>query len=303
MTEINLHTIFRHITGDEKLLSTVVMIDNNSNSSKKSGRNSKKKFNMMSSVVTEYNRLSQNETQKYRSFPHSVKEYLTPDYKRLGITNMINRNMINVNVSFLNSLNILLRPDIYHENNDSVYMKDLILLEEFIQHRLSRNFQIDKVIKNTKKVQVINKELAKNISEGKITHELIQCIVNIFEINLLIFDFTTSEVSFYWTFGSNHPFLNVFKNIHCMAYVQGNYEPLAPKNGTVTKDQLQKMYEKILLDKLIKTQQNIKINVLTAMVINTWDNISDDNFIKIMENHLSNKLNFKNSGIKKPMKK
>jgi len=289
MSEINLHQIFRHLTQDDKLLSTV--IDNTKKIPKKPNQtksinNSGKNFDMMSSMITEYVPLAPYETQSYGSFPQPIKNYLTPNYMRVGIKNIIEKDMVNTNVSFLNSLNILLRPDIYYLNNDD-YIKDLPLLEEFIKHRITRNFQIDKVIKNTKKIQEINKGFVKNISEGKITHDLIQYIVNIFEINLIVFDFISYDITVYWTHGSKHADLNVFKNIHCMAYVQGNYEPILPKNNSMSKDHMHRMYIKILTDQTIKSPKEINIGICALIALNTWNNVSDDAFIDIVEKYFS----------------
>lgn len=312
MADINLHKIFRHLTQDEKFLSTI--IDNTNNKEckdtksldKKINTLTSKKFNMMSSMVTEYAPLVPHETQSYSSFPPSIKNYLTPDYIRVGIKNIIEKNMANVNVSFLNSLNILLRPNIYnadsnikHSTNSikqsnlvldkhrDDYIRDLPLLEDFIRHRISRNFQINKTVKNTKKIQEINKEVVKNISEGKITHDIIQRIIDIFEVNLLVFDFITHDVTIYWTHGSKHPDLNVFKNIHCMAYVQGNYEPIILKNNYISKEHIRKMYIKILTDPTIKYHKEIKITIPTLIAINTWDNVTDPIFIDIMEKYIN----------------
>lgn len=303
MTEINLHKIFRHLTQDENFLSTIIDNTNRGSISNKStnkvNKIPSKKFNMMSTMVTEYMPLVPHETQSYASFPTPIKHYLTPDYIRIGIKNIIEKDMVNVNVSFLNSLNILLRPDIYHANNVNLngknlnadqlygdYIKDLALLEEFIRHRISRNFQINKTVKNTKKIQEINKELIKNMSEGKITHDIIQRVIDIFEINLLVFDFVTHDITIYWTYGSKHPDLNVFKNIHCMAYVQGNYEPIMPKNNNISKEHIHKMYINILTDKTIKCPKEIKITIPTLIAINTWSNITDTVFIDIMEKYI-----------------
>ena len=291
MTDINLHQIFRYLTGNEKLLSTI--LDNTNTKNKSMTKSDKvlpnkktkpgKKFDIMSSMITEYIPLVPYETQPYDSFPQVIKNYLTIDHVRLGIKHIIEKDMANVNVSFLNSLNILLRPDIYYLNNDD-YVRDLSLLEDFIKHRIIRNFQIDKVVKNTKRVQTINKELVKNISEGKITHDLIQYVVNIFEINLMVFDFITHDITLYWTHGSKHPDFNVFKNIHYMAYVQGNYEPVL-SNNIVSKQHTQSTYIKLLLDKTIKSSNKIKLDIRTLIAIDTWDNVTDDEYVGIIEKY------------------
>jgi hypothetical protein len=289
MATITLHSIFRHLSGDPNLLSTV--IDNTKVPNKKSTKPAnppKKSFNIMSSMVTEYLPLAPYETQAYSSFPQVVKEYLTPDYVRLGIKNIIEKNMVNTNISFLNSLNILLRPDVYHSMDDA-YLKNLSVLEEFIQHRITRNFQIDKTVKNTKKIQEANRQIVRNIFEGKITHDLIQYIVNIFEINLLVLDFVTHDITLYWASGSKYSYLNIFRNIYCTSFVQGNYEPIIPKNNTVSPEHIFRMYGRILTDKTIKVHKELKINICTLIALDSLGNIPHDQFIQIVEKYFKPK--------------
>lgn len=278
MTNINLHTIFRHLVGDESFLSTIVETDHKELEQKKNKKNG---FNLMTNMITEYIPLAPYETQSYSLFPSKIKSFISPDHSRLGIRNITEKNFNVINVSFLNSLNILLRQDIYRLGMED-HMKNLHLLETFIVHKISRNYQIDKT-KNTRKVQAANKELIKNLSEGKISHELIQCIINIFEINLLVFDLTKTEISLYWTKGNKYPHLNLFKHLHCMAYVQGNYEPVMPLDKVISKEQIQKMYINIL-DNLddIKCFPDINLSLSTLAYLATWD-MNQNSFMKIIE--------------------
>lgn len=281
---INLCTIFRHLTGDEKLLSTIIDNTNTMTKSiKKTTIKQENKFNIMTSIVPEYVSLTSYETQSYSSFPHQIKKYLTPDHMRFGVKNIIERDMVNINVSFLNSLNILLRPELTQTLNED-YLKDLTQLEEFIKHRITRNYQIDKTTKNTKRIQEINKNIIKNMAEGKITHELVQYIVDIFEINLLVFDFITYDITLYWTYAAKHPSLNIFKNIHCIAYAQGNYEPIITKNNYVSKEYVNLLYAKILTDKSIKYMKEITLSPQILIKIEKWD-IPGEMFIQILEKY------------------
>lgn len=278
MTDINLHTIFCHLTGDDNFLSIVIETDNDNNKKKK---NKKKKFNLMETMVTEYKPLAPYEVQNYIMFPHKVKLFLTPDYIRYGIKNVMEKDTGIVNISFLNSLNMLIRPDIYKLNIED-HFRNFNLLEGFICHKIERNFQIDKT-KRTKKIQAINKELIKNLLEGKISHELIQSIINIFEINLLIFDLTKMDIYFYWTRGTKYPYINLFKNVYCMAYVQGNYEPIMTDNNTIPEEQKRKIYIQIFRNiSDIKCFPNISLALHTLVYINSWD-IDLTTFIKIIE--------------------
>lgn len=282
MASINLHQIFRYLVRDDEILSTVI---NNTNIMDKQHvkKPKKNKMLLMSSIIVEYMPLAPHEIQQYTLFPPSIKKFLIPDHVRYGIKNIIERNMVNINISFLNSLNILLRPNIYNLSVDE-QVKNLFVLEDFIKHRISSNYQIDKVIKNTIKVQNMHKELIKNMTEGKITPDLIQFIVNIFEINLVVFDFITHDINLYWTYGSKHPDFNTFKDIYYMAYVQGNFEPIFIKNHTAELDSIHQTYAKILTDPNIKCIKEINLSVPTLIAIDTW-NISSDYFIKIIERY------------------
>ena len=280
MGTINLHNIFCHLTGDQNFLSTIIETSDKIVPKKKSKKN---KFNLMSNMVTEYIPLSPYETQGFSLFPSQFKPYLTPEYVRYGIKNVVEKDLKPINVSFLISLNILLRPDIYKTNLDE-QSRNLSALETFISHKIQRNYQIDKT-KNTKKVQMANKEIIVNLSEGKITPIVIQNIVNIFEINLLIFDFRNVEINFYWTKGHKHPYLNFFKNIYCMSYIDGNYEPLMTPNNSLSKEQKEKVYMQILADiNDIKCSGDINLFLPSLSVINTW-NMPNDIYLLVLEKY------------------
>lgn len=278
MAVINLHNILCHLTGDDNFLSTIIETNDKDFEQKK---NKQKGFNLMANMVTEYIPLSPYELQNYAMFPHNVKSFLTPDYVRLGIKNVMEKNLNIVNISFLNSFNMLLRPDLYKANIDD-HIRNLILLETFICHKIQRNYQIDKT-KNTSKVKIANRELIKNLSEGKISHDLIQHIINIFEINLMVFDLTKMEINLYWAKGHKYPFFNPFKNIYCMSYVQGNYEPVMPPDHDISEEQRRKMYTKILINlPEIKCFPEISLALHTLEYINSWE-IDPEAFIKIVE--------------------
>lgn len=281
MNNITLHKIFRHLTNDENFLSTVIETKHKETTDGKKKKKKQTKCNLMANMVAGYGPLSPYEKQNYIEFPPKFKVFLSPDYVRLGIKNIMEKDLNNVNVSFLNSLNILLRPDIYNLSMDE-HTKNLLLLEEYICHVIRRNFRIDR-IKKTKKGQIINNELIKNLTEGKISHELIQTIINIFEINLLVFDLTKMDIYLYWTKGNKYPYFNLFKNIYCMSYVQGNYEPLMPPDNTINIEQKQKMYTLILTNiKEIKCVPEVQLAAIAVIYIDTW-NIDKISFSKILE--------------------
>ena len=275
--EINLHNIFCYLVGDKNFLSKVIEVEPNKTEKKRHRKNS---FTLMINMETEYVILSPYETQSYRALPLRVKEFLSPDYVRFGIKNVIDRDLTVVNISFLNSLNILLRPELRTADLDN-QIKNLNVLESFIEQKIHRNaYKVDKV-KNTRKVQGVNKELIKNLLDGKISHWLVQCIVNIFEINLLVFDFTKSEIYFYWMCGHKYPHLNLFKNLHCMSYIHGNYEPVFPTTTAPT-EQIHKTYVAILTNPEVKYIPDLQLSLHTLMYINSWS-IPFDAYVIILE--------------------
>ncbi|AKI80113.1 hypothetical protein QJ850_gp586 [Acanthamoeba polyphaga mimivirus] len=287
MAKINLRSIFCHLVNDDKFLSVVVEDDHLTTSSKVKKNSNKNKTNIMANMVSEYVTLSPYETQGYALLPHNIKCLLTPDYQRLGINGKMVKHFEPINISFLHSLNILLRPEIYYLNFEE-HIKNYSLLEGFLSHMIQRNYQIDK-IKNTKKVQAVNKELIKNLSEGKISHDLIQYIVNIFEINLLVFDFAKMDILLYWSKGTKYPYFNLFKDIYCMSYIYGNYEPITCLQNNISEQQKRKMYTYILtnLDN-IKTIQQIQLSAPTLLYLSSWDFCVTD-IEKIYETFFRNK--------------
>jgi hypothetical protein len=135
MSAINLHVIFRHLAEDDNFLSTVIESEHVETYQKKNKKNG---FNLMANMVTEYIPLSPYETQAYALFPAKIKSFLSPDYVRFGIKNVIEKNLNVVNISFLNSLNMLLRPDISQMNIDD-HTRNFNLLETFVVHKIHRN--------------------------------------------------------------------------------------------------------------------------------------------------------------------
>jgi hypothetical protein len=277
MDDINLHKIFRYLLGNENFLSTVIETNQNEPENK---QKSNKGFQLMTQMITDYSPLAPYETQEYSLFPSKVKTFLTPDYVRLGIKNVMDKNSNIINVSFLNSLNMLMRPDLHKLNLDD-HMKNLNLLENFIVHKISRAYQIDK-IKRTKKVQTQNKKLISNMIQGKISHELIQYIVNIFEINLVIFDLTKLDIYLYWTCGTKYPFFNFFRDIYFMAFIQGNYEPIIPLDTEISRETMNKLYVTLLTNiNDVKCIPEFNISPNSLLYIDTW-NLPDFTYVNII---------------------
>jgi len=194
---MDLQTIFGYLVDDPNFLTAIY--DCTSELSEYSAV--KKDKIMLNDLVVEYVPLIPFDIQKYNSFPLDFREILPINYVRCGIKTTILRNMVNVNISFLNSLNVLLRPEIFKMSiNDQ--LKNYDIFESFITHKIKGNCRIDK-IKNTKKVQSVNKAIVQNLVSGKITFDVIQSVINILEVNLAIFDMINNEISFYWAYGYN----------------------------------------------------------------------------------------------------
>jgi len=272
----HLHYIFRYLVNDKNFLKQVI-IDEVPEEKKVE----KSPFVLMDNVVSEHSALAPYEIQKYSLFPMKIKIFLNHSYQRHGIKNMIDKNLSVVNISFLHSLNILLRNEISKMDlNEQI--KNLNYLETFLIHKISKNYHIDKV-KNTKKNKKINENYIMQIQEGKITHNLIQVLVNIFEINLVVFDFIKSESYLYWTAGTKYPYFNLCKNIYFMSYIHGNYEPIFPEKEISSKEMC-KIYVNILNHaKEFKQLTPIKLDVISLEILNGW-NIAPNFYVKILEN-------------------
>lgn len=275
MASINLRTILCHLIDDDSFLSTIIESDTNEIEKKQR----KKKGFHISNMTTEYYQLLPHEIQKYNKFPHKFKKYLLPEHIRFGIKNTVEKNLSVINISFLNSFNILLRPELFKCSIEE-HLKNISLFENFLCHTIRRNYNIDK-IKNTRKIQEFNKNLANDLINGKISHVLIQKIIDIFEINLLVFDLSKTEITLYWTHGTKYPYFNTFRDLFCMSYVQGNYEPILMENSVLSDQQKNKLYGTVLanIDE-IKTVSDIKLDTHSLLDIVNWD-IDADTFLKI----------------------
>lgn len=263
--DINLHKIFYHLTGKENFLSQIIEKDPEKNNKKKNI-----KINIMENLVTEYITLSPYEEQKYISFPSIFKKYMTSDCVRYGIKNVVEKNFNIVNISFLHSINILLRPELI-KSSIEYQMQNLTLFENFIYHMIKRNFQIDK-IKNTKKMQNINKNISNRLSDGIISGDIIQYIANIFEINVIVFDFIQNKMHMYWAHGIKYPTLNLFKKIFYLSCIHNNYEPIMPPNNVMTEIDKQKIYSQILsnISDFVWYKEPI-ISANTMLYISSWN--------------------------------
>lgn len=276
MSKISFHSICRFLVKDETFLSTIIDLTKDVQNKIKDSE----KKNFMEDIVTEYSHLIPFEKQYYSKFPSFIKPFLTPDFYRIGVKNTADRNMSVINISFLNSLNVILRPDLLNSTQDD-QVKNYYPLEECITKMIQCNYQIDKQ-KNTKKIQSVNKQHIANLIDGKINEEIIQRIVNIFEINLVIFNLVKNETQFYFAHGSKYPYVNLFRDIHYMSYIHGNYEPIIPGSNV----NYNLTYQGQLYFKLLQNVDNLtintefKINPYHIAYLNTW-NLSINDFDKL----------------------
>src|SRR3984885_13914912 len=265
---INLYTIFRYLIKDQNFLLTI--IEDNQIKVPMKENDDNIKFDLTKNIINEYVQLEPYEKQEYSTFPEKAKELFLPSFIRFGIKHIIEKNVNIINISFLSM-------------NMDEQIQSYSLLEDFIIHRIHRNYQIDK-IKNTKKVKIFNNGLIDELRHGKISSELIQTITGIFEINLIIIDFNKSEIIFFWAKGSKYPYLNLFNQIYYMALIQGNYEPIL-SNIPLNKEQKQKMYLYILENSSqIKLVSNIKLSIPTLYQLNQW-NIPVKIYVNIIEKY------------------
>lgn len=283
MTNINLHKILCRLVNDDDFL-TIIETENIIPTSKQTKKNN---CDFMSKMIVEYVILSPYEIQGYDLLPQCVKRILTPEFRRLGIYNIGEKDIGNINISFLNSLNMLLRPELYKSTYDE-QKKNCSLLQNVICKLMESNYQIDKV-KNTRKVKLINQQYRKNLCDGKLSHELIQYIVNIFEINLIVFDLTKMETFFYWACGTVHPHINFFNDIFCMSYIRGNYEPIITSDlKNINKIYI---YQQILSNKSeIISFPEIDISLPGMIYLSTWD-LNIELFIELMQKKIPNVKN------------
>lgn len=220
---ISLHKIFRYLVNDDNFMISII------ETSVKEDSKKNKMYQIMHDVVTEYRVLQPEETQKYIYLPYDLKAILPPKFHRMGVIST-KETLTNdkLNISFLTSLNVLLRPELRQMTQDN-NLQHLNILQKFIEHKIKLNFSIDQhiyKIKNTPKVKKANLEIIEQLLKSTMTPVLIQYIVNIFEINLLIFDFIKMEFVLYWCKGKQYPFLNLFRDIYVLGCLHGFYEPI-----------------------------------------------------------------------------
>jgi hypothetical protein len=233
---ITLHKIIRYLS-DEKFVTgppTVTNVTNHeenlSSDSEKGNRTTKYKskdiFTMLETTIIDFSVLAMYDYQQQNMFPHNVKEVIPLNFYRFGIKNLHQQNMVISNISFINTLNILLKPDLKAVNAESQYHY-YNLMKEFICNKISANYQIEKK-RNNKKTQDKNNTMVADIKTGTITPHIIQYICNLFEFNLCVCHLNDNVIDYYYCFPESFAYLNPFKPLFFMSCLNSNYEPILP---------------------------------------------------------------------------
>lgn len=209
---MNLHKIFQYLVEDSEFLTIVEHAEN-------ALVNNDTLFDIISDVKW----LDAGATEEYYDFSELLQKYLSPQYYKYGILPVIEDGNKVVNISFLTSLNLLLRPNLI--NKDEYVLEPIDKLEAYLLHSITSNCQIDKT-KNTCRVRLRNKQLGELFSKGEFTSDVLTRIVNILEINLVIFDAGTNTNRVYWSFGAKSEHINLFRRAYVMHHNKGDYEPI-----------------------------------------------------------------------------
>lgn len=258
---MNLHHIFQYLVDDPAFLTITEMASNQT----------EKKFSTIVNIFSDNKRLDVGETQDFNKFPKILKSFLTKNHYRIGINHTMEKNMSTVNVSLITSLNMLVRPELQHSDFS------LAPFETYLAHNIRSNCQIDKT-KNTCKTKNSNKILADDMLIGNIYPEIIQRLVNILEINLVIFDLDRSVHTVYWSSGIKYPHINPFRRLYAICMVQNSYEPILIRDVVDYKQ----LYGRIMgRHEEFQFYPDLKLGAQTLLYLNSWD-ISNRRYASII---------------------
>jgi len=201
------------------------------------------------------------------TFPEPFNTILSEKYYRCGVTIFDNDNN---NISFWSSLLTLLEPNYYSNiNND-----ELILIHVF------KNNLLDKYKKSQLFVKTLEKEDIKERMRIEPDCYLLQYIVDILNINIIIFDFNDTKIySLY-----NNVGMNPFKYILLFAKYKSYWEPIMTVK---TKGVIKRLFNvnDIIIKKLL---YNNKIEYYDSEILKKTFNIMNiDDIIKYEKNKLS----------------
>ena len=280
---MNLHHIFQYLVDDPAFLTITEMASNQT----------EKKFSTIVNIFSDNKRLDVGETQDFNKFPKILKSFLTKNHYRIGINHTMEKNMSTVNVSLITSLNMLVRPELARatgmswtqdrvprdQEHPELQHSDFSItpFETYLSHNIRSNCQIDKT-KNTCKTKNSNKILADDMLIGNIYPEIIQRLVNILEINLVIFDLDRSVHTVYWSSGIKYPHINPFRRLYAICMVQNSYEPILIRDVVDYKQ----LYGRIMgRHEEFQFYPDLKLGAQTLLYLNSWD-ISNRRYASII---------------------
>lgn len=255
---INLHTIFQHLVSDNKFLSKtkidVVQVE---------PKPSIPTVSITKNSDSDTNTLIPGDVESWTQLNPTIRMLLSnTKYKRHGIR--VQPNEKGKAKSFILSLAICLIPSLLNTDIETQTL-NMTSLETFLVHRIKCNYQIDK-IKNTRKVQEANNQIVYHLKSLMITNEVLNVIVNIFEVNLVIFDLAEkTRVRVHWARGIRHQTFNPHRQLLCMTRIGESYEPLITQTPLAVED-LQQIYSRILCLENI----GLKLDLQTLYYISTW---------------------------------
>lgn len=206
------------------------------------------------------------------SFPEKLQRIVPSECYKIEVTSISNSNIpinkavnIPVNISFLTSLQELINPP----SVDNIYIDKNAMIYDFYQcisHKISGNHRIDRV-KNSQKVKKENEEKLNKLIIGAIDNDLIVTILNICEINLLVYDYDSDELKFYWSHGHVFPTVNLWRDLFIMVIKNSYYEPIIYKSKSIDNSQI---YSNILLDDVV-FYPPIQMGTPAFIAINNWN--------------------------------
>jgi hypothetical protein len=183
-------------------------------------------FTMLETTIIDFSILAMYDYQQQNMFPNKFREIIPVGSYRFGIKNLhqTNMSMAISNISFINTVNILLKPELKGVNADTQFHY-YNLMKEFICNKISANYQIEKK-RNNKKTQDKNNQMVLEIKSGITTPDIIQYVCNLFEFNLCVCYLNDNKIDYYYSFPESFTYVNLFKPLFFMSCINDNYEPI-----------------------------------------------------------------------------
>lgn len=250
---INLKEIFRKILNDPQFLSQQY--------EEKEVEQFEKKQDLVHQVMGKHQLLQPKQKEYASHFPDLFRIIFgqSSTAYRLGIQRIVFDPKTNKqqNTSFLTSLNIQIIKDLSTQTYTNLHKQNKYLMTHLIE-RINRNYRIDR-IKNKRSSQIANKKIIEALQEGVIPHEIIQYVADIFETNILVFDFNSNSTYLYWCYSDKFPYFNLHAPLFVLYRDVDFYEPILCKEQWNTL----KIYPKLLLNMSdITSHHDIKLSVI-----------------------------------------